>query len=248
MVLALVTIAINFFNKDSFDFNQGTCKIEETRETPVSLQLAKSVGENYLPKYYPESDWVYVGDYPVYNSIGDINYYLFIFRKSEFITLSTLEKLERNAKLFSDSSSDESDQKYQFNNIATVMTGSMKEDKLIQRHYRGIPEAIGKKLEIKGFIEDKYSKKTIGSLISDSPMGTFYYEIIDKNSKKPSGNIISVYDFSIISRSDLIKNQKDIQKRKEQRYSTYDKEECKKYQNAILEAEKAHILEWNEYE
>jgi len=116
----------------------------------------------------------------------------------DFMTLNTLEKLEQNAKLFSNTNSDEIDQKYQFNNIATVMTGSMKEDKLIQRHYRGIPEVIGKKLEIKEFIENKYPEKTVGSLISDSSMGIFYYEIIDKNSKKPSGNLISVYGFSII--------------------------------------------------
>lgn len=249
IILALIVGAMLIFNEDIFNSNQGEwCKITETRETSVPLQLAKAVGEDYVSKYYPEFSWVYVGDYLVENSFGDANYYILIFRKSEFTTLNTLEKLEQNAKLFSDSSSDESDKKYQFNNIATVMTSAMKEDKLIQRHYRGIPEVIGKKLEIKDFVEDKYSGKTIGSLITDFPMGVFYYEIVDKNSKEFSGNVISVYDNSIISRSDLVKNQNNIQERKEQRYSTYESDECERYQGAISEAEKAHIDEWNGYE
>jgi len=250
IILSLVIGTIIFKNwntNSSLNLNSDRCKIEETRKIPVSLELAKSVGEDYLPRYYPEFDWIYVGNYLVYNSFGDTNYHLLIFRKSEFLTLNTLEKLEQNAKLFSDSNQDESAQKYQFGNIATIMTGSMKEDKLIQRHYRGIPEAIGKKIEIKEFVEDKYSGKTIGSLITDSPMGTFYYEIIDKNSKKLSGNLITL-DFSIISRSNLIKNQEEIQERKDKTYSTYGDEECEKYQNTILEREKAYIAEWKEFE
>lgn len=247
IILVLITGVMFVLNKDTSNSSQGTCKITETRETFVPPLLAKAVGENQVMNNYPESGWVYVGSYLVENSFGDSNYYLLIFRKSGFTTLNTLEKLEQNAKLFSDSSSEESDKKYQFNDIATVMTGAMKEDKLIQRHYRGIPEVIGKKLEIKDFVENTYSGKTIGNLVSDSPMGGFYYEIVDKNSKEFLGNVISVFDNSIISRSDLVKNQNDIQERKEQRYSTYENDECERYQNAISEAEKAHIDEWNGY-
>lgn len=248
IVLVSVVGAIFLFNNDSLDLNLNKCKIEETREIPVSLELAKSAGENSVHKYYPEFDWIYIGNYIAYSSTGGINYYILIFRKSEFTTLNTLEKLEQNAKLYSDTSSDESDQKYQFNDIATIMTASMKEVNAIQRHYRGIPGVIGKKLKIKEFIENKYSEKTIGNLILDSPMGTFYYEIVDKNSKKSSSNLISAQDFSIVPVADLIKSRKNIQERKEKGYSAYDKEKCEWYQGAILEAEKAHIVEWNEFE
>ena len=247
MVCVSIIGVMFFLNNTTFQLT-GKCQIERTMETPVSLNLAKTVGEDYIQRYYPESDWVYVGNYPVYNSLGNINYYLLIFRESEFMTLNTLEKLEQNAQLFSDSSQDESDKKYQFNNIANIMTSSMKEDKLIQNHRRGIPESMGEKLEIKEFIEDQYSTKTIGNLISDSSSGLFYYEIIERNSKKSSGNAIRVYDFSIVSISDLIKIQKDIQKRKDSKYSTYGMDECQKFQSAISEAGKAQISEWNKYE
>ena len=218
------------------------------RETPVSLDLAKAVASDQVNRNNPPFNWVYVGNYLIYNSFGETNYYMLIFRKSDFNNFNTLDKLEQNAKLFSDSTQDESDKKYQFNDIATVMTGTMKEDKLIQRHFRGISEAIGKRLEAKDFVEKNYPGKTIGNLIADSSTGTNYYEIIDKTSKKSSNNLISMNDFSIVSLSDLEKNQEDLQKRKEQRYSTYEEDECDSYKKAVEEARQASISEWNSFD
>ncbi|MBU3907074.1 MAG: hypothetical protein KKA64_02370 [Nanoarchaeota archaeon] len=250
IVFSIVGILI-ISNNDSINLNFGACKIEETRETPVSLELAKSVASDQVHRNNPPFNWTYVGDYLVYNSFGDTNYYLLIFRKSDFMTLDSLEKLEQNAKLFSDSTSEESDKKYQPNDIATVMTGTMKEDVPLQSHYRGIPEAIAKRLEIKEIVENNYPGKTIGNLIADSPMGQVYYEIIDKNSNKPYSKWIragSPGDFLIVSRSERVQLKKHIQDRKEQSYSTYEDEECQKFQSANLEAEQAHIAKWNEFE
>mgnify|MGYP001565042561 CR=1 FL=1 len=224
------------------------CQINEVRKTPVSLELAKFVASDQVHRNNPPFVWVYVGSQLVYSSLGDINYYIIVFRKNEFTTFTTLEQLGQNAKLYSDSTQEGSENKYQFNDIATVMTGTMKEDKLIIRHFKGIPESIGKRLEIKEFVESKYAGKTIGDLVSDSPMSVGYYKIIDKNSGKPSDNVISVLDFSIVSLSSLVQNQEDIQNRKEQTYSTYEKDECESYKNALEEAKQAHILEWNSFD
>ena len=224
------------------------CQINEVRKTPVSLELAKFVASDQVHRNNPPFVWVYVGSQLVYSSLGDINYYIIVFRKNEFTTFTTLEQLGQNAKLYSDSTQEGSENKYQFNDIATVMTGTMKEDKLIQRHFRGISEAIGKRLEAKDFVEKNYPGKTIGNLIADSSTGTNYYEIIDKTSKKSSNNLISMNDFSIVSLSDLEKNQEDLQKRKEQRYSTYEEDECDSYKKAVEEARQASISEWNSFD
>jgi len=260
LILIILAGGILFFvNLNNGDIiGTSNCEIKELRETLVSLELAKSVGENYIPKYYPEFEWMCIGSYDIYNSFGDIKYYVLIFRKSEFMNLNTLEKLEQNAKLFSYSAEDynelnneqkqvNDEQRYQFNNTATIITGSMKEDKLIQNHFRGISEAIGKRLEIKEFVENKYLGRTIGNLVSDSPMGQVYYEIVEKDSLEKSGDLIKIRDYSIISNSDLIKIQEDIQERKQKKNSGYDKEMCEFLKKAIIEAREAHIAEWNKF-
>jgi hypothetical protein len=244
VILAIVGVVagvVIFFNGP---FLSG-CKIEETRVTPVPLELAKSVALDHVNKNNKPYEWVYVNSYTVYNSVGDSNYYIFIFRKKEFIEFDTLEKLEQNAKQFSDSTSEESDNKYQFNNIANVMTGTMKEDKLIQSFSRGITEEIGKKLEIEEFVESKYPGKTIGNLIGDTPMGMFYYEIIDKASGKASGDLIKIYDLSIVPRSNLVQYRGEVQEREDRRYSTLSESDCILIQNSILEREDAYRKEWD---
>lgn len=246
-LIFIVIIGGFFLFKSSV--GESGCVINDLRQTPVSLDLAKSVASDQVQRNNPPFDWVYVGNYVVYNSFGDTNYYIIIFRKIEFTKFDTLAKLEQNAKLFSDSTSEESDNKYQFNDIvATVMTGTMKEDKLIQRHFRGIPESIGKRLEIKEFIESNYPGKTIGNLIFDSPMDVGFYEIISKSLGESSGDLIRVLDKSIVSLRQLKQNQEDIQKRKQQRYSTYEDEECERYKQAAVDAMNANINQWNEFE
>jgi hypothetical protein len=232
VIILLIFVGVFlFFNKNILSPNSNSCQIETSKVTPVSLELAKSVATLHVHSNNKPYNWSYVGNYVVYNSLGDINYYLLIFRKSEFISLDTLEKLEQNANLFSDS---DNDQKYQFENLATVMVAAMKEDGVVKRHYRGIPEPIAEKLKI----EKKYG--TVSNLISDSPMGNFYYSI-------EGDKIVKVLDHSVNSLSELKKLSEDSQKRKEEGYARLSKDDCERYQKAITEAEQAHIEEWNKF-
>lgn len=255
IIILIVTIigfaSIIFFDNNIFDNSSSQdltgCKIKKTRETPVPLELAKSIALDNLKKTDPDFEWIYVGNYLTYNSFDKPNYYVLIFRERGFTSLDTLNKLEENAKLFSDSTQEESEKKYQFNNIATVYTGAMKEDSLIIRHFRGIPESIGKKLEVKDFVENKYPGMTIGNLYYDSPMDVGYYEIINKDSKKASGNLIKVYDYSIVSHSDLIQNQERVQNGKEERYSRLNEKECEILRNGIAARESANRVNWDSY-
>ncbi len=240
LIIALIISGIFLFG------NFDGCEINEIRETPVSLELAKAVAQDNVERANPPFEWVYVDGYIVDNSFGESNYYVIIFRKKDFTTFSSLEQLEQNAEQFSSSTSDESDKKYLFNDIATVITGAMKEDKLIQRSFRGIPEANGKKLEIKDFVESNYPGKTIGKLIADSPSGSSYYEIVF-NSGEPTGDLISVYDLRIVSIESLRENQESIEERKQETYNKYSRDECEYYQQAFEERIMDNLAQWNNF-
>jgi hypothetical protein len=212
------------------NLNPSKCDIKTTSETPVSLELAKAFATKQVHENNRPYNWSYVGNYEIFDSYGKKTYYLIIFRKSELNAFDTLDKLEQNALAQKDD-----EQKYQFNNIATVMTSSMKEVKPLQRHYRGIPEPAAKKLEI----EKEFGK--VSNLITDSPMGNFYFEI-------SNGNAIKIYDNTVMSISELKKASEEIQKRKDSQYANLNEGDCKRYQEAITEAEQAHMIEWNSYE
>ena len=239
--LVLIIGAIALFQDESLD--ERSCDLGDIRVNPVSLELAKKVASNQVKIINPEFNWEHIGSISVYNIDGDQESWVFIFRKESIKNLNSLQDLEKHIELFSEeSNSEESDKKYLFNDIATIITGAMKEDKLIQRHFRGIPEFFAKKKEIKQYVEENYPANTIGKPISlsSNPAG---YEIIDKNSNKAIGKLIRfegemrVFDISsLVSNRDTNENIK------------LTKEECEKYQNAKVNADKANIAEWNKFE
>jgi len=245
LILIILFIAGIFFisNKGTSIPGLNSCQIEASSETPVSLDLTKKVGINHVHLNNQPYNWTHIGSYPVYDALGNIYSHIHIFRKNDFLSLTTLEKLEQESSLYLDSSQEKSE--VFFNNIATVITGAIKEDKLIQRHFRGVPEIVIKKIEVKKNVEENYPGKTIGRMISDSEAEPNYYEIVDKDSKKGSGKLININDLAIKSVSDLIKRQKEIIER---RYASLSEKECQAMQQAVLESEKAHILEWGKFE
>ncbi|KKR61510.1 hypothetical protein A2643_02225 [Candidatus Nomurabacteria bacterium RIFCSPHIGHO2_01_FULL_39_220] len=223
----------------------GACTIEENRGDTVSPDIAKAVALNQVINNNKPYNWVSVGYYPIYGSSGLVNYYAFVFRKSEFTKFTTLNSLEQNASNYSDKSSDD-DNKYQFNDIASVLTGTAEGDALIIRHYIGIPEIIAKKIEIKKFVENKDRDKTIGNIISDSPMGKAYYEIISKSNNKVTDEVIGL-DYLIVSKNELANYQTEVKDRANKRYLSFDQKECEKYKQAIVEREKDLKNQWEKY-
>ncbi len=220
----------NYLNQNNEEIVD--CDLKIKRETLVSLDLAKAVGAVRLSKFYPGFNWVFVGNIITYDMYGDQAGYVLIFRKDTY-GLNTLEKLESNTQ-----TAQSDNEKYQFDNVATIMTGAMKEDKLILRHFRGVPEFFGKREEIRAYVESNYPGKTIGRVISLTPM-SFGYEIINRNSGKATGDMIS--NNKIISLPNEIAR---VEKNKNRRMSW---KECEAYQNAVLEAIKANIAEWNSF-
>ncbi len=250
IVALLVIIGVIALAVGIFIYSNNTnlsCHIQETRTTPISLDQANSVALEHVNNNNRPFSWVNVGHYLVRNSFDESNYYIFIFRKSDVNKFNTLEKLEENAKLFSDTNAEDTDQKLQVNDIATVITGTMNEDKLIIRNYRGIPASMAKKIEIKEFVEKKFSGLTIGELYYDSEMDQGYYEIMKIDSKKPTGDVIKVVDNSIVPRSDLIKYQEKLEQRKQERYSSLSKDECEQLKNGILERNADLDRQWSRY-
>jgi len=243
-----------YFNKDKILGNKtvqylgdklGVCVIEENRGNIISPDVAQVVALAQVNRVYPEFNWVPVGYYSLYGSSNLLNYYAFVFRKSEYKKFITLDSLEQNASKYSDKTSDESDNKYQFNDIASVWTGVSDGQNLIMRFYRGIPEITGKKVEIQKFVENKYGDKTIGNIISDS-LASGKFEIVNKSNNKPTGNVISL-DYSIVSKDELIKHQEELNTRSLKRYASLSKEKCESYKQALIEREKDLKSQWSRY-
>lgn len=237
VVLGLIAGGVFFFSGKGI-IEAGGCNVVETRETPVSLELAKSVATSEVNKFLTGREWAYVGYYPVYNTIGVQQYYLFIFRNINKTTSTTLESLGPEAKIQS-----EDEVNYQFfaQNFATIITGSMKEDSLYFRHYGFLPDSLVEKQEIKQFVESKYPGKTIGNVVYHGT--TEYYEILSNG--KRTDDLIRVLDNRIESSSDLAELTASNKKRS---YDRLSGDECKQIKQAVKDRETANIAAWNGFE
>ena len=71
----------------------GKCNIKTSRETPVSLELAKSVAMVHVRENNQPYNWSYIGNTLVYDVHGEQKYYILIFKKEDFTTFETLDKL-----------------------------------------------------------------------------------------------------------------------------------------------------------
>lgn len=245
-ILILILIAGYFYyaKNKSIDANffLGGCEIEENNGEVVAVNIAQTFAQKHVMANNKPYNWVPVGYYSVYNSSASINYYAFVFRKSDYTKFTTLSGLEQNASNYSDKSSDD-DNKYQFNDIASVWTGASNGQKLLMRHYRGIPEIVAEKIKVRNFIENKYQDKTIGNIIADSEAGKMYFDIVSKSGGKSTDDIIGL-DYLIVSKKELVNNQERIEER---RYSSLKAgDRCEKMKQAILEREADFRKQWSE--
>lgn len=244
LVIAFVIIIFGYIffkkkleiNENSLSFNN--CVIKENKGSIIFVNIAQTFAQKHVLQNNKPYDWVPVGYYPVYDSSDSINYYGFVFRKTDYTKLTTLDELEKNASNYSLSNDD----RYQFNNIASVWTGASEGQKILMRHYRGIPEIIAEKEKIKQFVKDKYGDKTIGNIIADSEAGKMYLDIVSKSDGKSTGDVIGL-DYSIVSKNELIKSQEKIEER---RYTNLSNDSCNSTKQAILEREADLKRQWNE--
>ena len=237
-ILILITGYFYYTNNKSIgvDFLIGGCEIVENAGEAVAVNTAQTFAQKHVIANNKPYSWVPIGYYPVYNSSDSINYYAFVFRKSDFTKFTTLNSLEQNAD-----NSSEDDDKYQFNDIASVWTGASDGQKLLMRHYRGIPEIVAEKTKIKEFIESKYPDKTIGNIVADSEAGKMYFDIVTKSNGKSTGDIIGL-DYSEVSKRELISNRDGAN---EKRYSHLSGDECAKMKQAVLQRESDFKEQWS---
>ncbi|MBS3066511.1 hypothetical protein J4205_01685 [Candidatus Pacearchaeota archaeon] len=218
------------------NISKNSCELDDVQLTQIPVSLAQSVASEQVHRNNPPFNWTSIGYIQAEDIIGEQYYYVFIFVKEGF-NLNTLDKFEKNAL-----SAQSDDEKYQFNDVATVIVGAVKEDKQIFRHFRGIPEFFVEKSNIKNYVEGNYNGKTIGNLVLASQGTTAYYEILSNS--KPSGDLIRVPDKEITSTKSLVDLKENNEKR---RLSGYSKDECESYKKAIEEARQSHITEWDSF-
>ncbi len=237
ILIVCIFIIIAYFL--TFQSSKGDCEIKEIRENPISLELAQRVAKNQIQSLEdPSFNWTLVGYIQAYDIYGNQEAYVNIFRKESY-SLDTLEKLEARSKLFSDSTTEESDGKYQFNDVATVIVSVWKEDKILLRHYRGLPDFFVDRQKIKDFIETRYPGKTLGKSIAITPVD-FKYEIVDENSKR-TGEIIG-WELKTSSIAETIAR---MEKNAKEKYSKFSDEQCKQIKEALSDAKNAQIAVWN---
>lgn len=248
IILILISAVIIFVVGGYFYFKDNFgCRVQESRATPVSLSQANAFALKQANDNNRPFNWVNVGHYLVNDSLDKPKYYIFIFRKNEAIKFDTLEKLEENAKLFSDSSAEGADEKMRVKDIATVITGAVKEDKPLVSHYRGIPASMARKMEIREFVEKKFPGLTIGSLHYDSERDEGYYEIIGIISKEPTGDVIRVANNDIVTRSKMIRLSRDITQSSQEKYVYLGDKECRLLKKSLLERTAEFQKQWDGY-
>ena len=226
-----LTVGVIFY----FSNNSATsCKLDEVQFTPVSPSQAQSVALAQAIRNNPPFDWTSAGYIPSNDINGEQRYYVFIFVKEGF-NLNTLEKLKAN--LLTAQSDDE---KYQFNDVATVVVSAVKEDKQIFRHFRGLPEYFVEKSNIESSLANK--GEAAGSLVLDVQGTTAYFEIL-RNSKT-TGDLIRVPNKEIVSIQTLTELKETNEKRT---LSSLDNSKCEQYKKALQEARQANIAEWNKF-
>ncbi|MEK6927061.1 MAG: hypothetical protein AABX11_01375 [Nanoarchaeota archaeon] len=228
--LGLVVGGIFYFSNNLIN----SCELEEVQGTPVSISQAQSFALFRVTENNKPYTWIPLGYLQSNDINGEKNYYVFIFVKDGF-NLNTLDKLKSNI-LTAQSEED----KYQFNDVATIVVSAIKEEKQLIRHFRGLPEYFVEEDNIESLLTKNGEER--GNLILDNQGTTAYFEILSNS--KNTGNLIRVSDKKIISSKDLI----DFKEASEQRrLSAMSSTECEQYKIALQEASQAHIAEWNKF-
>jgi hypothetical protein len=146
-------------------------QVDSQQPKTVSIEVAKLVAAEYLPKYYP-AEWQYLNHYVCYSLDGAPAAYAIVFRKLE-CQLQGAEDVDQHIAQVAEARRDlrkqlqqtaekaeqYSDLKrqcdelrrslYLFDELATVITGATTTSGLILRCYRGLPPLVAEGYELR---------------------------------------------------------------------------------------------------
>ena len=252
----------------------------------IEVDLARFTANQHVNKYYPEFEWRNVDHMVLHDIDGTVKAYTFVFaeshnefRSSEDLQRHIQEKAaqlreaqekvanaapEAQAEGQTNASVVEAEENlYNFNNLATVITGATNDSKLILRHFRGLPSfwADAEMLDADTSVRLYGKSLQVSRVIMITPMdfrliafeGNKRAETASdvRNAEKAtipdSAYVLSAHGKKPEKMSVVRKARQSIETRKQQRLKTLEPAERARYEKAQQDRAKALANEWRQY-
>lgn len=254
-----------------------------TDTSVIEIDVAQFVADEYVHKYYPEFHWINVDHVVIHDIEGSVAAYAFIFSKASsslrsasdlrnHIIEKTTELKQTRVIVNEGDVLDDQEKKrvisieeelYNFNNLASIITGATSDSKLILRHFRGLPEFW---VESQSLDEDSSSKRfgkalRVFRVIMITPMD-FRIVAIEGAATVPATSELrspakvlmpdSAYCLHLRKNkaekiSKVRKEREAIANRKQKRLSTLEPAERAQYEKTLQERARAMANRWQKY-
>jgi len=262
----------------------GQSQISE--QVTIDVDLAQFVADQLVHKHYSEFDWRIVDHMTLHDINGYVQAYAFVFAETgsdinspEDLRLHIQEKSAILGQAKKEQASAEPDTDsavqarvqvieaeellYNFRTFATIITGATSDNKLILRHFRGIPEFwVSAEVPNKTTTLEQLGKsQRITHIVMITPMD-FRLVVTESGGPKPLSSDIRSFQrttFSdtaqilatrvgrVRSIAEMRKERLAIAIRKQQRLNTLEPAERARYEKALRDRANAMAEEWQKY-
>ncbi len=257
----------------------------KSEATSIKVSLAQYVASRQVHRNNPPFDWQVVDHMVLHDIDGRVRAYAFLFAKVDTAFQSTediqrhiLEKsaLLREAQeeasnappgtqvagVTPDSVVKAEEALYNFNGLATVITGATSDSKLILRHFRGIPEFWVNAETLTPAVSTRLYGKTlqVSRVIMITPMDFRLaasegaeraltkadFRKAQKATIPDSAQCIKVSAKKVESIATVRKERQTIKDRKQRRFNTLEPDERARYEKALKDRAKMLAGEWQQ--
>ena len=252
----------------------------------VEVDLARFVAGQYVHRYYPEFEWRNLDHMVLYDIDGAVRAYAMVFAKADspfhssadlqrHIREKSVQLLQAKEKAATSNSEAQAEgetaasvveteeELYNFDNLATVITGATSDSKLILRHFRGLPRfwVNAETLDADTSVGLYGSPLKVSHVIMITPMdfrlsaseGTkdaltaSDVHKAEKATIPESAQILNVTAKSAEKMSAVRKARRSMEARKQQRLNTLEPAKRAKYEKALRNRAKFLADRWQKY-
>jgi|GEM_PF-1302508 len=257
-----------------------------TATTTINVDLASFVANQYVHKYYPGFQWLNVDHMTLHDINGYVQAYAFVFAVSgsDFHSSDDLRRhiqeksailvqaKEEQASADQEAESvkqarvrviDAEEALYNFRTFATIITGATSDNKLILRHFRGIPEfwVSAETPNESTTLEQSGTSQQVTHIVMITPMD-FRLVVTESGGAKPlsttmrssqrttfsnTAQILGTRASKVRSVAEMRKKRQAIVNRKQQRFNTLEPAERARYEKALQDRAKAMADKWQLY-
>jgi hypothetical protein len=252
----------------------------------IDIKLAQFVASQQVQRNNPPFEWRSVDHIVLHGTEGDVRGYAFVFAKAE-IKLRSPADLQRHIQEKSDRLHEAQEEAakakpgaqavgetptavveaeenlYNFNDLATVITGATSDSSLILRHFRGLPEfwveaetldspasarLYGKSLQVSRVIMiTPMDFRLAASEGAERALTKADLRSAQKATIPDSSQVLKIHGRRLEKMSSVRKARQDVEARKQQRLSTLKPADQQKYEQALQDRAKALAGEWDQH-